>query len=113
MRKQATRKPAFSFGAGRNYGNCAEYAEKRFIFGIVGVDFEPGRGYEGADRWAVTVKAEGRNSEVLTFTDNPKRAEQLRAAQEYLKRGGKITRKQLRLVGNAYYFTDAESDDAE
>jgi hypothetical protein len=111
MRKSAPKK-TFSFGTNRLYGDCAEYAEKGYVLDFVAIDFEPGRGYDGADRWAVTVKVQGRDPEVLSLTDNPKRAEQLRAAQAYLKRGGKITNKRLRLIGNAFYFTDAE-DGAE
>lgn len=111
--KQATqRKPntqprndaGFSFGSGQAYADNAEYAEKALPFDILSIAFEPGRGFEGHDRWAVTVQAEGRAPEILTLGANPKRDEELRAAQAHLKRKGAI--KSVRLVrsGNAYYF---------
>lgn len=96
----------FSFGSGRSYGDNEEYASKNLAFDILAISFETGRGYDGKDRWAVTVKAADRDSEVLSLGSNPKRDEQLRAAQPHLEGGGSITNVRLRRSGNAYYFTD-------
>lgn len=99
----------FSFGSGRSYGDAAEYATKGLAFDVLGIVREAGRGYEpGKDRWALTVKAADRDCEVLTLGCNPKRDEELRAAQAHLERGGTITKKRLHLSGGAYYFRDSE-----
>lgn len=68
---------------------------------------ETGRGYDGKDRWAITVKAADRDCEILTLGCNLKRDEELAKAQTHLEAGGTITNKRLRLSGNAYYLADA------
>jgi hypothetical protein len=98
----------FSFGSGRSYADNAEYASKNLSFDILAAAYEPGRGYEGKDRWTITVKAADREPEILSLGSNPKRDEELRAAQAHLERGATITNKRLRLSGNAYYFTDGD-----
>jgi len=99
----------FSFGLGKPYANNDEYAEKGLLFDILSIEFEPGKGFEGRDRWALTVKAKDRDPEVLSLNSNPRRDEQLRSAQAHLQRGGKSSNKRLRLSGNAYYLTDGHS----
>lgn len=94
----------FSFGSGPRYADKAQYAEKKLLFTILAIAFEPGRGYEGADRWAVTVQVEGRESEIITLESNPKRDEELHTAQSHLKRKGPIKGVRLVRSGNAYYF---------
>lgn len=99
----------FSFGLGRPYANNDEYAEKGVLFDILAIEFEPGKGFEGRDRWALTVEPKDRDPEIMTFGSNPKRDEQLRSAEAHLKRGGAIKNKRLRRSGNAYYLTDGIS----
>jgi hypothetical protein len=99
----------FRFGAGRAYADNAEYAEKGLLFDILAIEYEPGRGYEGRDRWALTVKTKDRDPEVLTLGANPKRDEQLRGAQAHLKRGGSLKNKRLRRLGSAYYLADGDA----
>ncbi len=100
---------AFSFGSGNPYADNAEYAEKALLFDILAIEFEPGRGYEGRDRWALTVKAKDRSAEVLSLGSNEKRDEQLRNAQAHLKRGGCLKNKRLRRSRNAYYLEDVDA----
>jgi hypothetical protein len=99
----------FRFGAGRSYADNDEYAEKALLFEILAIEYEPGQGYEGRDRWALTVKAKDRDPEILTLGANPKRGEQLRNAQAHLKRGGSLKNKRLRRSGNAYYLVDGDA----
>ena len=102
----ASQNDEFSFGSGRVYAKNTEYASKNIRFDILAVEFEPGRGYEGEDRWAVTVKAADRGCEILTLGSNPGRDEDLRKAQAHLGRGGSITNRRLSLSDKAYYFTN-------
>lgn len=95
----------FTFGPGSTYADNAEYAEKKFLFTIIAIALEPGRGYDpGSDRWAITVQVDGREPEILTLGANPKRDEELRAAQAHLKRKGAIKNVRLVRSGSAYYF---------
>jgi hypothetical protein len=98
----------FSFGSGRSYADAAEYASKGFSFDVLAIAREPGRGYDGKDRWALTVKAADRDCEILTLGCNPGRDEELAKVQAHLERGGTITNKRLRLSGGAYYLADAD-----
>ena len=98
----------FSFGSGRVYADNAEYASKNIPFDILAIEFEPGRGYEGQDRWAVTVKAPDHGREVLVLGSNPGRDEELKRAQAHLERGGPLTNRRLRRFDKAYYFTDGD-----
>ncbi len=67
----------FSFGSGRAYADNAEYASKGLTFDVLAIAREAGRGYDGKDRWALTVKAADRDREILTLGCNPKRDEEL------------------------------------
>lgn len=98
----------FTFGSGHSYGDNSEYASKGLAFDILAIEFETGRGYDGQNRWLVTVKPADRDSEKLSLTSNPGRDEQLRAAQAHLQRGDTIKNVRLRLSGKAYYFTDGD-----
>jgi hypothetical protein len=98
----------FSFGRSRIYAQNAEYANENLRFAILAVAHESGTGFEGRDRWAVTVKSTDREPEVLTFGCNPKRDEEFRSVQAHLARGGTIPNVRLRLAGGAYYFTDGD-----
>ena len=91
------------------YADNAEFARQRNLtFEVLAIEREPGRGYDGKDRWALTVKATDRDYEILTLGCNPKRDEELAAAQAHLERGGTITNKRLRLSDGAYYLTDGD-----
>ncbi len=98
----------FSFGSGNTYADNSEYASKGLQFDVLAVTFEAGRGFEGQDRWLITVKVADRESEQLSLGSNPKRDEQLKAAQAHLERGGTIANVRLRRSGNAYYLTDGD-----
>jgi len=98
----------FSFGSGRSFADNAEYAEKGLAFDVLAIAREIGQGFDGKDRWALTVKAADRDCEILTLGCNPKRDEELAKAQAHLERGGTITNKRLRLSGSAYYLADAD-----
>ncbi len=98
----------FSFGTGRTFGANEEYASLGITFDILAIDFEPGRGFEGRDRWALRVKAADRDEQILSLGSNPGRDEELRAAQEHLKNGGAITHKRLRRKDGAYYINDGD-----
>lgn len=80
----------FSFGSGHAYAENSEYASKGLRFDILEIKFDPGRGYEGQDRWLITVKAADREPEQISLGSNPGRDEQLRDAQTHLARGGTI-----------------------
>jgi len=97
----------FSFGSGKAYADNEEYASKGLQFDIMEIAFEPGAGYEGRDRWALTVNCADREAEILTLGSNPKRDQQLREAEAHLKRGGSLKNVRLRQSGNAYYLADA------
>jgi hypothetical protein len=99
----------FSFGSGHSYADNAEYASKNLTFDILAIARETGRGYEpGKDRWAITVKAADRDCEILTLGCNPKRDEELAAAQAHLARGGTIVNKRLHRSGSAFYLRDGD-----
>jgi len=98
----------FSFGSGRSFADNAEYAEKGLAFDVLAIERETGRGFDGKDRWSLTVKAADRDCEILTLGCNPRRDEELAKAQTHLERGGSITNKRLRLSGSAYYLADAD-----
>ena len=98
----------FSFGSGHTFADNGEYVDKALTFDVLAIAREPGRGYDGKDRWALTVKAADRDCEILTLGCNTKRDEELAAAQAHLARGGTIANKRLRRSGNAYYLTDGD-----
>jgi hypothetical protein len=99
----------FSFGSGHDYADNSEFASKGLRFDVLAVAFEPGRGFEGQDRWLVTVKVADREPELLSLGSNPKRDEQLKAAEAHLAHGGAIKNVRLRQSGKAYYFTESDS----
>jgi hypothetical protein len=98
----------FSFGSEHSYADNDEYASKKLTFDVLAIAREPGRGYDGKDRWALTVKATHRDCEILTLGCNPKRDKELAGAQAHLARGGAILNKRLRRSGNAYYLADGD-----
>jgi len=98
----------FSFGSGNAYLDNAELASKGLRFDILEIKFDPGQGYQNQDRWLVTIKFPEGEPGLLSLGSNPGRDQQLRDAQAYLARGGKITNVRLRQHGKAYYFTESD-----
>jgi hypothetical protein len=98
----------FRFGSGDSYADNSEYASKNLTFDVLAIVRETGRGFDGKDRWSLSVKATDRDCEILTLGCNPKRDEELAAAQAHLARGGTIVNKRLRRSGNAYYLADGD-----
>jgi len=98
----------FSFGSGHSYADNDQYASENLTFDVLAIAREPGRGYDGKDRWVITVKAADREREILTLGCNPKRDEELEAAQAHLARGGTIVNKRLRRSGNAFYLSNGD-----
>jgi hypothetical protein len=98
----------FSFGSGRTYADNAEYASAGLTFDVLAIAYEPGKGFDGNDRWALTVKAADREAEVMCLGSNPGRDKELQAARDHLEHGGTITHKRLRRSGNAYYLADGD-----
>jgi hypothetical protein len=92
----------FSFGSGHAFADNAEFASKGLRFDIVEIKFEPGRGYEGHDRWLVTVKVADREPEQLSLGSNPGRDQQLRTLRsmllpELIERSG-LSRRALQMI---------------
>jgi hypothetical protein len=112
MRTSSKRPPAnssdsagFSFAIGTPYADKTEYTEKNLLFKVASIEFEEGRGFDGADRWSVTVQPEdGRGSELLTFSCNDKRDQQMHAALQYINRNGPIHGVRPKRFGKAYYL---------
>ncbi len=98
----------FSFGSGHTYLDNAELASTGLRFDILEIKFEPERGFEGRDRWIVTIKTGNREPEQISLGSNPGRDQQLRDAQSHLARGGTIENVRLRQSGKAYYFTERD-----
>ncbi|HEV3092000.1 MAG TPA: hypothetical protein VGX91_11240 [Candidatus Cybelea sp.] len=98
----------FSFGSEHSYADNDEYVSKNLAFDVLAIAREPGRGYDGKDRWALTVKAADRDCEILTLGCNPKRDKELAAAQAHCARGGTIKNKRLHRSGSAFYLRDGD-----
>jgi hypothetical protein len=96
------------FAGGAPYADKDEYLSKALVFVIVTIEFEEGRGYEGADRWAVTVETgDGRGREIITLGANKRRNEQMRAARDHIAKRGPICGVCLKRSGRAYYLANA------
>ncbi len=98
----------FSFSSGAEYADKDEYVTKRLVFAITVIEFQEGAGYEGADRWSITVSPEdGQPDEIIELQSNDKRDAQLRAAAEHIAKHGPIVNTRLVKSGKAYYFRKA------
>lgn len=115
--KQERRKPTeskpstierFEFGSGQSYAKASDFAADGTSFAILGIVFEPNRGYEDQDRWSITIKPVDREAAILTLGSNPRRDEELRAAQAHLERGGKLINIRLHRSGKAFYFVNGD-----
>lgn len=98
----------FSFGSGNAYLDNAELASKGLRFDILEIKFDPGQGYQNQDRWLISIKFPEGEPGLLSLGSNPGRDQQLRDAQAYLARGGKITNVRLRQHGKAFYLTESD-----
>jgi hypothetical protein len=109
--RTATQKDAeFSFSSGALYGDKDEYVAKGLIFTIKAVAFQPTAGYDGADRWAVTVSPDdGRPDEIITLQSNQNRDAELKAAAAHITKHGQIRNTKLVKSSKAYYFRKAET----
>jgi hypothetical protein len=95
----------FSFSTGALYADKDEYVSKKLVFTINGIDFQEKRGFEGADRWAVTVSAnDGRPDEIITLQSNDERDADLQSAAAHIENHGPIGNTTLVKSGKAYYF---------
>ena len=101
--EEPTSNGGFSFGSTGSFADNDEFVSKDLAFDVLAIAYEPGRGFEGRDRWAVTVKVADREPEILSLGSNPGRDEELRAHKR-TSNGGAIVNKRLRRSGNAYYF---------
>jgi hypothetical protein len=101
----------FVFSGGAPYADKSEYISKDLAFTVAAITFEPGRGFDGQDRWALTVEPEdNRGQEILTFGCNDKRDDQLKVAQEHISRHGPIVGVRLKRSGKAYYLAKGSAD---
>jgi hypothetical protein len=97
-------KPSFSFGEGTDYADKSEYTTKALVFSITDVTFEREAGFEGADRWSVTIHAQdGREPQLMTFGTNPKRNDLMEALMAHIAAHGPVDATLVK-SGNAYYF---------
>lgn len=95
----------FIFSTGTAYADKAEYIEKNLIFKITAIEREAGRGFDGEDRWSLSVEpTDGRGPEIITFSCNEKRDRQLQAAKTHIEQHGPIANVRLHKSGNAYYL---------
>jgi hypothetical protein len=95
----------FSFSAVASYADKDEYVSKNLVFTIKTIEFQEGAGFEGTDRWAVTVAPDdGRPDEIITLQANPKRDDQLKSAKEHIAAHGPLRNVRLTKSGKAYYF---------
>ena len=98
----------FSFGPTSPFADKSEYVDKKLLFTIREIELEIGRGFEGADRWSVTVEPDDeRGTETLTFGCNKERDRQFSSARKYIAARGPISGVRLKKSGNAYYLETA------
>jgi len=110
-RKKMTQETAaFSFSSGlAPYANKEGYVTGNVTFAIVTVEFDPGGGYTGEDRWKVSVMRDDTGEiEIVTLPANTKRDAQLQEAKKHIAAHGVIANVRLVKRGNAYYFRTGE-----
>ena len=100
----------FSFGSGHAYADNAELASKGLRFEILEIKFNTGwrllkAMIVGSSRSRSPIEKPSSSVSVRI----PDVIQQLRDAQAYLARGGKIENVRLRQSGKAYYFTESDS----
>jgi hypothetical protein len=96
---------AFSFSSAPLYADKDEYVAKKLAFTIKSIEFQKGAGFEGADRFAITVSVnDGRPDEIITLQANEKRDQQLQGAKAHLEAHGSIHNVQLVKRGKTFYL---------
>ena len=106
--KQGTADFSFAWDALR-YAKKDQYVANDLAFAINALEFQPGRGYQGTDRWAAFVSpSDGRPDEIITLPTNEKRNAQLQAAKAQIKTRGPIPNLRLVKVDGTFYFRPAE-----
>ena len=100
-----TTKTPFSFGAPVSiYQSAAELAEAQTEFRIVKVQYQPGEGYEGADRWLIETTLD---PALVSMGTNAKRDPILNQLAEHLRETGEAYGPVVMVKsGRAYYFND-------
>ncbi len=112
-RRASSNGAAFAFSSAIPYADKGELIEKDLAFAVKAIEFQPERGFENQDRWAVTiVPNDGRGEELLTFGSNEKRDAQMKSAQAFVKKHGAIPDVRLRKSGKAYYLQSSSGSDA-
>ncbi len=82
MSKQTQSATDFSFSTVPLYADKDEYVAKKLVFTIKAIEYQEHGGFEGADRWAITVTARRwPPDEIITLQSNEKRDQQLQAAK--------------------------------
>ena len=98
----------FSFSGGPLWAEKDEYIAKGLSFSMNQVEHQPKAGFEGADRWAITVSVDdGRPDEIITLQSNEGRDAELKAAAAHIAKHGPIHNVKLVKRGKAYYFRNA------
>jgi len=111
-RQSSSNGAAFTFSSAIPYADKDELLEKDLPFTVKAIEFQPEKGFENQDRWAITIEPDdGRGEELLTFGSNEKRDALLKSAQAFIKQRGPIHDVRLRKSGKAYYLHN--SPDAE
>jgi len=111
--KRKTTKPGtvdFSFASDAlRYARKDEYVANDIAFTINALEFQPGRGFQGSDRWAAFVSPnDGRPDETITLPTNAKRNAQLQAAKVQIETKGPIPNVRLVKRNGTFYFRPAE-----
>jgi hypothetical protein len=106
--KQETVDFSFASDAPR-YAKKNEYVANNLSFTITAVEFEPKRGFGGADRWAIQVAPDDKRApEIITLPTNEKRNAQLQAAKVRVETKGPIPNVRLVKANGTFYFRPAE-----
>jgi hypothetical protein len=101
----------FSFSSVTLYADKDEYLAKGIGFAVKAIEFQEQAGFEGGDRWAITVcPTDGRPDEIITLQSNAKRDAQLQAAKEHITKRGPISDVRLVKSGKAFYFDTVTED---
>ena len=101
----------FFFATGALYADKDELVSKKLVFTIKAIEFQESRGFEGADRWAITVSVnDGRPDEIITLQSNDERDAELQSAAAHIEDHGPIGNTILVKSGKAYYFRKTEAE---
>lgn len=99
----------FDFSEAPKFADKDSYVSTSTLFSVNAIELQKGRGYEGGDRWAISISADGRPDEIITLGSNAKRDAVMRSAQSFLKQHTVIPSVMLRKSGKAYYLVNMHS----